>query len=144
MGLLSALSVINNLGYQKYYRPDLFVQLVQKTSNSSPVLIATTHKTHVQTGEMMGIAREFKLSGLPTQPQFLLAHQSQDPYTSTATLQSTINQQSLPFDLWLVNFYAPVELDRCYTDTSTVENDVKVLVDGYNYQVYHCRPAKIE
>ncbi len=144
MGLLSALSVINNLGYQKYYRPDLFVQLVQKTSDSSPVLIATTHKTHVQTGEMMGIAREFKLRGLPTQPQFLLAHQSQDPYTSTAALQSTINQQSLPFDLWLVNFYAPVELDRCYTDTSTIENDVKVLVDGYNYQVYHCRPAKIK
>lgn len=142
MGLLSAFSVINNLGYQKYYRPDLFVQLVQKTSNSSPVLIATTHNTHVQTGEMMGIAREFKLADSPIKPQFILAHQSQDPYTSTAALQNTISQQLLPFDLWLVNFYAPVEIDRCYTDTSTVQNDVKVLVDGYNYQVYHCHPAK--
>jgi len=139
MGLLSALSVINNLGYQKYYRPDLFVQLVQKTSLSSPILIATTHKTHVQTGEMMGIAREFKLAQIPTKPQFLLAHQSQDPYTSTIALQNTISKQSLPFDLWLVNFYAPLKLEQCYTDTSTVQNDLKVAVDGYNYQLYHCQ-----
>ncbi len=141
MGFLSAISVINNLGYQKYYRPDLFVQLVQKTSSSVPVLIATTHKTHVQTGEMMGIAREFKLAKIPTNPQFLLAHQSQDPRTSTTALQNTISQKPLPFDLWLVNFYAPVEgINNCYTDTdSNVENNLEVPVDGYNYQLYHCR-----
>ena len=141
MGLLSAVSVINNLGYQKYYRPDLFVQLVEKTSNSLPVLIATTHKTHVQTGEMMGIAREFKLAKIPTNPQFLLAHQSQNPYTSTTALQNTISQKPLPFDLWLVNFYAPVvEINKCYTDTdSNLENNLEVPVDGYNYQLYHCR-----
>ena len=141
MGLLSAVSVINNLGYQKYYRPDLFVQLVQKNSFSVPVLIATTHKTHVQTGEMMGIAREFKLAKIPTNPQFLLAHQSQNPYTSTTALQNTISQKPLPFDLWLVNFYAPiVEINKCYTDTdSNLENNLEVPVDGYNYQLYHCR-----
>ena len=141
MGLLSAVSVINNLGYQKYYRPDLFVQLVQKNSFSVPVLIATTHKTHVQTGEMMGIAREFKLAKIQTNPQFLLAHQSQNPYTSTTALQNTISQKPLPFDLWLVNFYAPVvEINKCYTDTdSNLENNLEVPVDGYNYQLYHCR-----
>ncbi len=138
MGLVSAISVTNNLGYQKYYRPDLFVQLVQNISSSVPVLIATTHKTHVQTGEMMGIAREFKLAQIQTKPQFLLAHQSQNPHTSTIALQNTISQKSQRFDLWLVNFYAPVEINRCYTDTSTLENDPKVPVDGYNYQVYHC------
>ena len=61
MSLASAVTVVNNLGYQKYYRPDLFVELIQKTS-SAPVLIATTQKTHVHIGEMMGIAREFKIS----------------------------------------------------------------------------------
>ena len=141
MGLLSAVSVINNLGYQKYYRPDLFVQLVEKTSNSLPVLIATTHKTHVQTGEMMGIAREFKLEETSTNAEFLLAHQSQDPYTSTTALRNTISQKPLPFDLWLVNFYAPVvEINKCYTDTDSIlENNLEVPVDGYNYQLYHCR-----
>jgi len=137
MGLLSAITVINNLGYQKYYRPDLFMQVVQQTS-SLPVLIATTHKTHVQTGEMMGIAREFKLAQTSPTPQFLLAHQDRDPKTSTAALQKAVAMQPRPFDLWLVNFYAPVELDRCYTDTSTKEIDTKILVNGYNYQLYNC------
>ncbi len=142
MGLLSAISVVNNLGYQKYYRPDLFVQVVQKTSVSLPVLIATTHKTHVQTGEMMGIAREFKLAKTPTNPQFLLAHQSQDPSNATIALQNTVSQKSLPFDLWLVNFYAPIKLNSCHTDTSTMEDDLTIAVDGYNYQLYHCRPVE--
>ncbi|WP_009630971.1 glycosyltransferase family 39 protein [Synechocystis sp. PCC 7509] len=133
MGFISAIAVINNLGYQKYYRPDLFLQLVQKTNPSIPVLVATTHKTHVQTGEMMGIAREFKLAKMPNNPEFLLAHQTQDPATSTAVLQNTVSKKLLPFDLWLVNFYAPVKLDRCALQ------DLKVPVDGYNYQLYHCQ-----
>jgi uncharacterized membrane protein len=107
MGLVSAITVVCNLGYQKYYRPDLLVPLVQEQSKS-PVLIATTNKTHVQTGEMMGVAWEFKLSSSPATPQFLLAHQDQDPNTSTAALQKTLNQLPQPLDLWLVNFHAEV------------------------------------
>ncbi|PSB32253.1 glycosyltransferase family 39 protein [Chlorogloea sp. CCALA 695] len=136
MGLLSAVTVINNLGYQKYYRPDLFVQLVEKNSNSLPVLIATTHKTHVQTGEMMGIAREFKLEETPAKAEFLLAHQSQNADTSAAILQNAVSQKLLPFDLWLVNFYAPVKLNQCNPDTSISKNQP---VDGYNYELYHCQ-----
>ena len=145
MGFLSAVTVINNLGYQKYYRPDLFVQLVQKTSSSLPVLIATTHKTHVQTGEMMGLAREFKIAETPTKPQFLLAHQSQDPATSTTVLQNTISQKPRPFDLWLVNFHAPVEINGCYTDTATHEHELNIPINGYSYQLYRCQSsAKIK
>ena len=59
MGLLSGITVVSNLGYQKYYRPDLLVPMMQKVS-SVPVLIATTHHSLVTTGEMMGIAWEFK------------------------------------------------------------------------------------
>lgn len=181
MGLLSAFTVVFNLGYQKYYRPDLLVQLIHKVSHD-PVLIATTHKTHVQIGEMMGIAREFKLfdsankitqvssvQGIPNNllnnyqlnlfqgelsatqnsklndqpeqaqnylsanPQFLLAHQDQDPKTSTATLQQTLNQVSYPLDLWLVNFYAPLEVNNCVADTQSLPP-----IDGYNFQLYHC------
>jgi uncharacterized membrane protein len=133
MGLLSGLTVVCNLGYQKYYRPDLLVQLIQNKSQS-PVLIATTHKTHVQIGEMMGIAREFKLSGSPATPLFLLAHQDQDPNTSTTALQQTLNQLPRPLDLWLVNFYAPVKIDSCVAEPQSLPP-----VDGYNYQLYHCQ-----
>jgi uncharacterized membrane protein len=172
MGLVSALTVVFNLGYQKYYRPDLLVQLIQKVSHD-PVLIATTHKTHVQIGEMMGIAREFKLFdsankitqvssvqgisnnllntyqlnifqselsatqnsklNLSATPQFLLAHQDQDPKASTATLQQTLTQLSYPLDLWLVNFYAPVKVNNCVADTQSLPP-----IDGYNFQLYHC------
>ncbi len=129
MGLLGGLTVVCNLGYQKYYRPDLLVQLIQKVSQV-PVLIATTHKTHVQTGEMMGIAREFKLSA--TTPLFLLVHQDQ-PNISTAILQQTLNQISHPLDLWVVNFYAPVKVKNCVADPQSLPP-----VDGYNYKLYHC------
>ena len=132
IGLLSGLTVVYNLGYQKYYRPDLLVQLIQNKSQS-PVLIATTHKTHVQTGEIMGIAREFKLSSSPASPQFLLAHQDQNPNTSTAALQQTLNHLPRPLDVWLVNFHAPAQLNNCIANPQSLPP-----VDGYNYQLYNC------
>ncbi len=85
---------------------------------------------------MMGIAREFKLEETPANAEFLLAHQSQKADTSTAVLQNAVSQKLLPFDLWLVNFYAPVKLNQCHPDTSTSKNQP---VDGYNYELYHCQ-----
>ena len=134
VGLLSGVTVVCNLGYQKYYRPDLLMQLIRQVSQP-PVLIATTYKTHVQIGEMMGIAREFKLADSPTLPQFLLAQQHQDPKISTAILQKTLAQLPRPFDLWLVNFYAPAEVKDCIIAD---EPQALPAVDGYNYQIYHC------
>ena len=139
MGLLSGLIVVYNLGYPKYYRPDLLVPLMQKVSHS-PMLIATTHKTHVQTGEMMGLALVFKLSGSPTTPLFLLAHQDKNPNTSTIALKRTLTQLPRPLDLWLVNFHAPVGaigrsplLNGCIADPQSFPP-----VNGYEYQMYHC------
>ncbi|NJR15095.1 MAG: glycosyltransferase [Calothrix sp. CSU_2_0] len=151
MSLASAITVVNNLGYQKYYRPDLFVELVQKTSQVQ-VLIATTQKTHVHIGEMMGLAREFKLrnankksskditnsisikSNIPT--KFLLAHQDSNTETSTIALQKTLKKQPHPFDLWLVNFYAdkPEELDTCVQ-----EKQILPAINGYEYKLFHCQ-----
>ena len=136
MGFFSAVTVICNLGYQKYYRPDLFVQLIQQTS-PTPVLIATTHKTYVHTGEMMGVAREIKLANSLQNPLFLLAHQDRDPNASTIALENTLKKLPRPFDLWLVNFHAPV----AKTANTCVMSDTQSLpsIDGYEYELYHCQ-----
>ncbi len=132
MGLVSSLTIVCNLGYQKYYRPDLLVPIIQQSHQ--PVLIATTHKTLVQVGEMMGLAWEFKRRGSDLNPQFLLAHQDKDPKTSTVALQETLAQLPRPLDLWLVNFHAPVEVNSCSTDVN-----FHASVNGYEYQLYHCK-----
>ncbi len=138
MGFFSAVTVVCNLGYQKYYRPDLFVQLIQQIS-PVPVLIAATHKTYVHTGEMMGVAREIKLANSLQKPLFLLAHQDQDPNTSTIALENTLKTLPRPFDLWLVNFHAPV----AEAVKSCVMSDTQSLpsVDGYEYKLYHCQKS---
>lgn len=129
MALLGGLTVACNFGYQKYYRPDLLMQLIQQASQA-PILIATIHKTHVQTGEIMGIAREFKLSS-STSPLFLLVHPNQR--NTSTILQQTLDQVPHPLDLWMVNFYAPVEVKNCVADPQSLPP-----VDGYNYELYHC------
>ncbi|MEH1867624.1 MAG: glycosyltransferase [Nostoc sp.] len=135
MGFFSAVTVICNLGYQKYYRPDLFVQLIQQIS-PVPVLIATTHKSYIHTGEMMGVARELKLANSPQNSLFLLAHQYQDPNTSTIALENTLKTLPRPFDLWSVNFHAPVAeaVKTCVAETKSLPS-----VDGYEYELYHCQ-----
>ena len=154
MGLLSGITVVSNLGYQKYYRPDLLMPTIQKAS-SVPVLIATTHNTLVQTGEMMGLAWEFRrvtdLQKSPLKPQFLLAHQDQDQCVSEAgkgsvqgtachastTLQRTLAQLPRPLDLWLVNFKAPVEPEapNCFAEDLS---QYQTWVNGYSSRLYHC------
>ncbi|HIK27934.1 MAG: glycosyltransferase [Oscillatoriaceae bacterium SKW80] len=156
MGLLSGLTVVSNLGYQKYYRPDLLVPIIHKTSlfqNSAQmpnppakVLIATTHKTHVQIGEMMGIAWEFRRlypqANLIADIKFFLAHQEnaycqKNNCSAGKSLEKAVAKLRQPTDVWLVNFHAPVNLEaqNCFS--------VKKLngasgVNGYNYQVYRC------
>ncbi|MDJ0734970.1 MAG: glycosyltransferase [Nostocaceae cyanobacterium] len=134
MGFISAITVTCNLGYQKYYRPDLFVQLIENRS-TAPILIATTHKTHVHVGEMMGVAREFKEANSGFNPLFVLAHQDQNPSTSTTSLKNTLQKLPKPLDLWLVNFYAPIPeiVNQCVADAQLLP-----AVNGYEYKLYHC------
>jgi uncharacterized membrane protein len=153
MGLLGGITVVSNLGYQKYYRPDLLVPVIQKAS-SAPILIATTHNTLVQTGEMMGLAWEFKRVApsrkSPLKIQFLLAHQQQEQCDGTAepdsqgtvcrastTLQDAIAQLPRPLDLWLVNFKAPVvpEPPNCFAEDIS---QYQTSVHGYTARLYHC------
>ncbi|MFB2921716.1 glycosyltransferase family 39 protein [Aerosakkonema funiforme] len=138
MGFLSALTVTFNMGYQKYYRPDLLVPVIQEFSQY-PIAIATTHKTHVQTGEMMGLGWEFKHlsdSAISKKPLFILAHQDKDNSTlPTKILQKTLSKLPRPLDLWLVNFHAPqdVKTQNCFASSQTLP-----FVDGYDYQLYRC------
>ncbi len=136
MGLVSGLTIVNNLGYGKYYRPDVLIPLIQQVSHS-PVLIATSYKTHVQTGEMMGIAKQLKSSNSPLKPLFFLAQPTQNPRATTVTLEAALTQLPQPLDLWLVNFLPAVELNGCVADSRPFP-----FINGYSYKLYHCRYPK--
>ncbi|MBW4493046.1 MAG: glycosyltransferase family 39 protein [Oscillatoria princeps RMCB-10] len=165
MGLLSGVTVVCDLGYQKYYRPDLLVPVIQEVSQSFetgakkidspksvvPVLIATTHFTHVQTGELMGLAWEFRRQypgrNSTADPQFVLAHedrQSCEDATCRApsTLRKVLADLPRPAALWLVNFRTPGDLlaQKCLPVKTTPGKSFQSwpAVDGYDYQPYRC------
>ncbi len=140
LGLCSGLTVATNLGYQKYYRPDMLIPIIQANS-TQPIVIATTHNTLVQTGEMMGIAWEWQRSDLPSPPRFLLARQQQreckgDSCPATKTLSQQIEKSSQPLDLWLINFQAPIKLPNC--TVAKVDSRGVSWVNGYGYRLYKC------
>ena len=156
MGFFSGVTVNSNLGYRKYYKPDLLIPVIRELSKV-PVLIATTQKTHVEIGELMGIGWEWERSSATDfvadvtdvtdvrkkeevkafdSPLFLLANQRRDgPEIAAGTLDKTLSQLERPLDLWLVNFRAPVNLEA---QKCQVESGELPAVDGYEYQVYHC------
>ncbi|MEG4496451.1 glycosyltransferase family 39 protein [Microcoleus sp. F10-C6] len=161
MGLASGVTVNSNLGYRKYYKPDILIPIMREVSKV-PVLIATTQKTHVEIGELMGIGWEWerrkkeegrrkreegrgkreegrgKKEDVKTSdsPQFLLVKQRRDaPEIAAGKLDKTLSQLERPLDLWLVNFRVPVNLaaQKCQLESRDLP-----AVDGYEYQVYHC------
>ena len=136
--LIGGLMVVTNLSYQKPDRPDLVVADILETSNLEvPVLIATVHKTHEQTGEMMGLAWELTHldSQVPARINFLLAHKEDDPLVATQTLQQTLDKLPKPLELWVVNFSASVKIKAqgCIKDQKSIAR-----VAGYRYRRYHC------
>jgi uncharacterized membrane protein len=133
MGLLGAITVTVNLGYQKYYRPEQFISVIQETA-SQPVLIATTHKSLVQTGEMMGIGLELQNKSELENISFLLVHQEiENTPEATAKLQKIVESTPHPLEVWTVNFIAPIELNNCVLD-----NQNYPYIDGYGYKRYVC------
>ncbi|MGK7938753.1 MAG: glycosyltransferase [Crocosphaera sp.] len=133
MGFLGAVTVMINLGYQKYYRPEQLISVIQQNS-SQPVLIATTHKSLVQVGEMMGIGLELNKTNELENVSFLLVNQTQenDPQV-TKILKETVNNISKPVEVWTVNFNAEVELNNC-----KIDNKKYPYIDGYGYQRHLC------
>jgi uncharacterized membrane protein len=143
VGLVSSLTVANNLGYQKYYRPELLLDLITSRSQQ-PVLIATTQNTLVQIGEMMGIGWEVQRrvqhgEAIAPTPKFLLAREYQNAClencAATDTLKQTVSQMTAPIDLWLVNFHAPVNLE---SQSCTADDQPQPYINGYSAKLYHC------
>ncbi len=133
MGLFSAITVVTNLGYQKYYRPDLLTTIINNNSTEN-IVIATTQKTLVETGEIMSIGWQLKAQNNSAKVNFLLAHQnSKNDPKSSLILKEEVNRIQQPFDLWLINFNAPIKLDKCEN------SDIDAYVDGYNYRLFHCQ-----
>ncbi len=145
MGFVGAVTVLINLGYQKYYRPEQLISIIKENS-SQPVLIATTHKSLVQVGEMMGIALELIQEEVTFQPadeneldniSFLLINQTKnnDPQ-STINLKETVKKLPKPLEVWAVNFNATIELNNCAVDTKKYP-----YIDGYGFKRYICNES---
>ncbi|MEL6458948.1 MAG: glycosyltransferase [Cyanobacteria bacterium J06621_15] len=138
MGLLSGITVVWNLGYQKYYQPDLLIPIIEKISEDKPVLIATTHRSLAQTGEMMGIAKQLQESNSQVNAQFVLIPENQKSDTAVKKLIEEVQILPRPFDLWLTNFRT-VEKDSLTALPSCILNNQTLPgVDGYEYKIYHC------
>jgi uncharacterized membrane protein len=138
MGLVSSWGVISNLGYQKYYTADRLVPIIAENS-TAPVLIATTHQSLVQTGEMMGIAWELRKTPLAVPTHFLLAHQAKEgDRQAIQVLKQQIAQLPRPLDLWAVNFQAKIEFNGEQQGCKLVHQPFP-YINGYSYQLYRCR-----
>ncbi|MDJ0535118.1 MAG: glycosyltransferase [Xenococcaceae cyanobacterium MO_207.B15] len=143
LGLCGGLTVINNYGYQKPDRPDLVVSGIKEAQSINPevpILVTTVHKTHEQTGEMMGIAWEWnklKSAEQDNSPQFLLLHKQGDEtsFKITEALNDKIDELPRPLDVWLVNFSASTDIDEknCFPD-----EQFKLKSPGYRHRLYHC------
>ncbi|BBA79448.1 glycosyl transferase family protein [cyanobacterium endosymbiont of Rhopalodia gibberula] len=134
MGFVGAITVLVNLGYQKYYLPDRLISVIQNTA-SSPVLIATTHRNLVQTGETMGIALELQRRSELQDTLFLLVHQEQlESSEATENLKQVVSKIPYPIEVWTVNFQAPIDLKQCVVDKKKFPQ-----VNGYSYQRYTCQ-----
>jgi len=149
IGLLSclgALTVVSNLGYQKIHRPDVVAQAIQQqslqSSQPSQILLAIAHRTHGQTGRMMGIAWNLQHSVPPSnvQPLFLLAHQNEQPRSVALALRKALNQLPRPLDLWLINFQdvPSTSLDNALQQNRCIASAKTQSVDGYRYRLYQC------
>ncbi|MDJ0617188.1 MAG: glycosyltransferase family 39 protein [Calothrix sp. MO_192.B10] len=142
MAFLGGITVVWNWGYLQNHRPDILAPIIQNQSQA-PVVIATTHKHHGQTGRMMGLAwekRNFPTSSTVSPDwQFFLAHRN--PLTKNYThaveiLQAQLSQLPKPLDLWLVDFRAPLDLasQNCFPEQKSRQS-----AGEYRYQLYHCR-----
>ncbi|MEO0407303.1 MAG: glycosyltransferase family 39 protein [Cyanobacteria bacterium P01_A01_bin.135] len=134
------LSVTQNLAYQKVHRPDRIVaEIVAKSDPQRPLLLATSHQSHGQTGRLMAIAWGLRMQ----HPELLQqAHFYLDPQPCARTGEQNCGvvgpdvREAIvavePGDVWLFNYEGRSRpAPRCrYQETERV--------DGYKVQHYHC------
>ena len=152
LGCLGGVTVISNYGFQKSDRPDLVVPVIAEVNRlketNIPIVIATVHKTHEQTGEMMGLAWEWqqRYSDEGTSPQFLLLHVEENYRAVTSNLYRFLEQSSRPLDLWLVNFSASTILKyhSLKSQGCIVSPDYQLKVSGYRFNHYYCQEKPLD
>ncbi|MBD1910134.1 MULTISPECIES: glycosyltransferase [unclassified Leptolyngbya] len=142
-GLVGSLLVVNDLGFRKTHQPDVVVRWM-KDEPADSTLLAMAHRTHSQTGRMMGVALEWRkqIPDVP-EPEILLAsHTADNPNQAILTLQETLQTHVRPFDLWLVNF-APVsdqQLRDVLKDEQCAVDTKRRRTEGYSFRRYNCQP----
>lgn len=140
LSLVGAFTVLTNLAYQKTHRPDVVADAIRQEAQNT-TLVAIPHRTHGQTGRLMGIATLLRAENPPAiEPLFLLAHETQNPRSVTTTLRRAINQLSRPLNLWLINFQTVDEqpLEALLKQQNCSAEEKARSVDGYRYQLYRC------
>jgi len=127
VGFCSAITVVFNLGYDKYYRPDLFLPILESNSPPGVVrVIATPYKSLVQIGEMMGIAWVLETNKTLLNTQFL--------FWNHLPLSESLAGVGSNFDLWLINFETPLPtLPNCQSSSVSPSS-----VNGYTFSKYRC------
>ncbi|MEM9772254.1 MAG: hypothetical protein AAF889_11780, partial [Cyanobacteria bacterium P01_D01_bin.73] len=143
VALISGVCVAQGLAFQRPDRPDLMVKFMAQTAQNRPdtvsTVIATVYKNHEQTGEMLGLAWEWRSRSEKVgnrMPQFLLAKKAPGHPAPNDTLQAAIAPLPKPLDLWLVNFAAPENLKE--TGQCQQVPDTKHRVPGYGAKLYRC------
>ncbi len=164
IAFLSSLTVVNNLGYQKYYRPDLLVNTIDQYYTNHPIpsqiLMATTYKTHVQIGEILGIVwvwlEQFNDQNVQNnQPASINSHRKDlpikfifnrynrtHPANTIKSLTNNLENINQDFDLWLINYqddFTPNDWQNLQKiPCQTIDHQDLPAIDGYDYQIYHC------
>jgi uncharacterized membrane protein len=141
MAFLGGITVVWNGGYLQNQRPDILATIIQNQSQV-PVLIATTHKHHGQTGRIMGLAWEKqKFPPSPDWQYFLIGRHpvTKDYNQGIEVLKTQLSQLPQPLDLWLVEFSAQVDFSsqNCFP-----EHKSRQSAGEYRYQLYHCGVRK--
>ena len=137
MGFLGALTIINNFAFQKVERPDLVAPAIVEAHQNSetPLILATVHQTHGQTGEMMSLAWQLQRF-VDLKPQFLLAHFNKGgEQKATQILINAISAIPRPFQLWLINFSPSENLEAQSCQTNDREPR---KANGYRYRLFNC------
>ncbi|TAF52974.1 MAG: hypothetical protein EAZ61_07340, partial [Oscillatoriales cyanobacterium] len=152
-GFIGATTTQFDLTYLQHHRADQMADVIADRA-ALPVLIATRHKHHGQTGRLIGVAWELgrltEAGQTPRQfddPQtadvrYLLARDI-DPDrevtpgipTSGETLRAVVLARSTPIEVWPLNFRAPINWDGtgCEED-SRDRPDVR----EYSYRRFVC------
>ncbi|MGL6282550.1 MAG: glycosyltransferase family 39 protein, partial [Microcoleaceae cyanobacterium] len=161
IAFLSSLTVVNNLGYQKYYRPDLLVNTIDNYYANHPIpnqiVMATTYKTHVQIGEILGIVWVWleQFNDQNVQPTSINSHKNDlpikfifnrynrtHPATTIKSLTDNLQNINQDFDLWLINYqgdFTPNDWQNLQQiPCQNINNQDLRAIDGYHYQIYHC------